>query len=87
MKAFQFRNTVYIVTSVSKQQAKNKGEEDEGRGRHASEQKIRNLKHNQKNGERIKENIVSPCITLNEWPRFQPVNKMFLEASWSSYMS
>lgn len=86
MKAFQFTNTVYIVTSVSKQQAKNKGEEDEGRGRHASKQKIRNLKHNQKNGEGIEENIVQSLYhtTLNEWSRFLPVNKMILQASWSN---
>lgn len=86
MKAFHFRNTVYIVTSVSKQQAKNKGEEDEGRGRHDGKQKIRNLKHNQKNGEGIEEKIVQSLnhATLNEWPRFLPVNKITLEASWST---
>lgn len=72
MKAFQFSNAVYIVTNLSKQWAKNKGEEDEGRGRHASKQK-RNLKHNEKNG-RIEENLVQSLYhtTLNEWPRFLP---------------
>lgn len=57
MKAFQFRNIIYIVTSVNKQQAKNKGEEDEGR-RHAGEQKARNVQHNQKNGKGIEKSIV-----------------------------
>lgn len=57
MKAFQFRNIIYIVTSVNKQQAKNKGEEDEGRRRHAGEQKARNVQHNQKNGKGVEKNI------------------------------
>lgn len=57
MKAFQFRNIIYIVTSVNKQQAKNKGEEDEGR-RHAGEQKARNVQHNQKNGKGVEKSIV-----------------------------